>query len=332
MNQLTAQDELRYQKIKKEAGTSPLSFRISASTAAENLTPADRKLLRRASTKDVSAYQLLSEWHTLVASEIEDLQPARKSVALRNALSKQLRLSASAATELAGQLVDEQAAKLRETFLNYRYDAHEKARFVASNILSRPADEVADLYERLTSYELHQKVACESGITFYDVHASLPKRLYQKIRARRQIKRYNKRQSRRLKAISARQQELKAYGHAIVSRILLLELDTVLVLDAHRQYKKQLDKLKPENITPAKRLSLFTSATKKIREAHTAKQSTTDKLADLQSALKTLDDVLVELFDMTDTGRNQLMAHLKEYRDLEREAARITKEQTTYAS
>lgn len=331
MDQLTPQDALRYDKLKKEALANTLEFRAHARRSAENYPRPMRQLLGRARTKDVPIYHLFSDWSALVAPEVEALQPARKSVSLRNALAKQLRLSGPAAADLTNQLVDQRVRSLQDTFLNHRYDPGERARAVASEILSLPAEEVTDIHSRLVSYQLHQLVARESTITFYDAHAPLIKRLYQKAVENRQVRRYKKRQARRLTAILARQQELKAHNQAIISRILLLELDTVLALDAYRQYAKQLDKLEPENRTPAKRLSLFATATKKIREAHTAKQSKTDKLADLQSALKVVDDVLVELFDMTDTQRNTLMSKLKEYRDLEREASRITKEQATHA-
>lgn len=332
MDQLAPHDALYYEKLKKEASSNVLGFRANARLSAKKYPRDDRHLLGRANTKDVPIYHLFGDWDALVASEVDALEPARKAVSLRNALGKQLRLSSPEATDLANHLVDQRISSLRETFLSYRYSHTDRARVVAEAILSLPADEIVDIRERFVSYKLHQLVAQEFKITFHDAGAPLLKRMYQKMAEGRQVRRYKRRQARRLKAILARQQELKSLNQAIISRILLLELDTVLVLDAHRQYKKQIDRLKPENRTPAKRLSLFATATNKIRDAHTAKQSKTDKLADLQSALKVVDDVLVELFDMNDSQRNNLMSKLKEYRGLEREASRITKEQAEYVS
>src|SRR5690606_9269586 len=114
---------------------------------------------------------------------------------------------------------------------------------------------------QFVSYELHRFVARELGVVFYDIHAPLLVRLYQKIREARQVKRYKKQRAKkqrakRLEEILHTEQELKAQQNAIISRILLVELDTVVALDAQRQYQKQLDRLKPESRTPAKRLSL----------------------------------------------------------------------------
>ena len=332
MEQLSAPDALRYERIKKELSSGELGFRASAHRSAEHYDRPLRQLLNHVDTKDVPVYELLSDWSVLVVPEIEALQPASKSTTLRSALAKQLRLSNTEATSLADRLVEERVSLLRNTFLDHRYSSTEKARAAANELLSLSTGEVADIRSRFVAYELYRLVAKESGIIFYDAHASRLQRLYQRVTEHRQVKRYQKRQARRLVTILARQQELKSFSQAIISRILLLELDTVLALDAYRKYKNQLDKLKPENVTSAKRLSLFAAATKKIREAHTAKQSTTAKLADLQGALKAIDDVLVELFDMTDAQRNVLMTNLKEYRDLEREASRITKEQAMHAN
>lgn len=330
MDQLTPADALRYESLKKEASADILAFRVHARSSADNYPHHSRRLLGGASTKDTSVYFLLSEWLERIAPEVDALRKARQAAPLRNTLAKYLQLSGPLATDLAKQLADERIESVCERFLDLCYRPRSRARSVARQLLYYPTDEIIAIRERLVSYELHRLVARELGVTFYDSNAPLLKRAYQKATERRQVKRYKKQRAKRLEAIVSRQQEIKAHHNAIISRILLVELDTVLALDAHRQYEKQLDKLKPASRTAAKRLSLFTAATKKIRETYANKQSTTDKLAVLQSAQQVIDDVLVELFDMTDSQRNTLMTRLKEYRELDREAARITKEQVTY--
>lgn len=331
MDQLTPQDALRYEQLKKAATTDILAFRSKARQSAVEYPRPTRQLLERASTKDTPAYLLLTEWLDRIAPDVDAVRKARQTTPLKNSLSKHLLMSGQAATDLAKRLVEERVDNMREGFLDLCYNQRGFARGAARAILRQSTEEINDMRERLVNYELHLLVASEFGATIYDANAPALQRFFQKNAEKRQIARYKKQQAKRLGAIYTRQQELKEYRQAIISRILLVELDTVVALDAYRQYQKHLDRLKPESRTPAKRLSVFTSATKKIRDDYASKQSKTDKLADLQSAQQVIDEVLVELFDMTDAQRNKLMAHLKEYRDLEREAARITKEQATYA-
>jgi hypothetical protein len=332
MDQLIPEDELRYERIKKDAQSDILAFRTHAHRSAEAYPRATRQLLRSVSTHSTPAYVLLNEWLQRIAPDVEALKKSRQGVSLRNTLAKQLHMSGPAAADLAKQLVDERIAYVCDHFLDLCYSRRSRARFVARKLLYLPPEDIAAIQNQFVSYELHRMVARELGVVFYDIHAPLLVRLYQKIREARQVKRYKKQRAKRLEEILHTEQELKAQQNAIISRILLVELDTVVALDAQRQYQKQLDRLKPESRTPAKRLSLFAAATKKIREAYASKQSTSDKLADLQSAQQVIDEVLVEIFDMTDAERNTLMKRLKEYRELEREAAQITKEQATYGA
>ena len=328
--EMTAQDALRFEKLKKHASLDILGFRKSARRSANDYPRAMRSLVNTTRTKDTSPYLLLTEWTTRIAPEVESLQATRKSVAFRTALAKHLHLSNPTAGDLARRLVDDRNEEMLDGFLTLCYGHSGGARKAAHNLLSLPEDDIIRIRDRFVEYELHKQTARDLRVTIYDSQAPLIKRFFQKRVDGRQVKRYKKQQAQRLDSILARQKELKTHNQALISRILLLELDTVLVLDAHRQYKKQLDKLNPEDLTPSKRLSLFATATKKIREAHTNKQSGIKKLADLQSALQAMDEVLVELFDMTDAQRNALMMNLKEYRDLERQASQITKEQATY--
>ena len=305
-------------------------FRLSAKQSIARYSRLERAQVTPADTKDTSAYALLSQWAIRLDADTEAISAARTAKPLHATLAQYLHMPNKVAVDLAERLVTERLAELYDMFLDTRYDSGSKARKAAYALLTLPTDQLTDIYQRFMDYYIHQQVAHDLGITLYDEYSPFLRRLHQKRAERRQVTRYQVQQSRRLDAINTRQRTLKTERNALVARILSLDLDTVLVLDAYRTYAKRLEALKPASRTPNKRLDLFAAATKKIRESYTNKQSPSDKLADLQQALKVVDEVLVELFDMTDTQRNKLMTRLKEYRDLDREAARITKEQTTW--
>lgn len=328
---LTLADRLRYEALKKTALTEPLAFRMAARQHAAKHPRSLRRLLRRASTKDTSAYALFVDWTTNLLPKIEALDTAAKNSTFATALSKQLQLSRPAAIHLAERLATERQHELYEDFLTFHYGNDSRARKAAASVFTQPSDSIALSRDHYVSYYLHYHAAAEAKLTFYDANAPLLRRWRLAQRERRQVRRYLRAKAKRLVQITDRQQAIKAQHGAIIGRILSLEFDTVLALDAYRTYKKRLDALKPTSKTPAKTLSLFTAATENIREAYASTLTSTDKLADLQHALKEVDAVLVELFDMTDRGRNSLMTNLKEYRDLDREATRITKERAAYS-
>lgn len=329
---LTQPDTLKYEAIKKTATTDVLNFRVTAREHARQYPRALRKRIRALNSKDTSAYEFFTMWTQALAPEVEMLLDEERRNTLATTIAGQLGISKHAAEERAERLVREQVWERAEAFIDTLYGLRGRRYRAARALLARPVDEVADSRDRFVAYMLDGRVARKLNLVIYDAHASLLTRWRQRGKDRRQTKRYMRRQAVRLKEIRARQEALKAERRGIMGRVLTIELDTVLALDAYRQYNKRLEALKPTSRTPAKTLALFTAATKTIRDGYAGKLTTLDKLADLQYALKEVDSVLVEIFDMTDSERNALMVRLKEYRELEREAVRIVKEQTVPSS
>ncbi len=328
---LTRQDEVRYQQLQQEATADVLNFRKNARQSAERFPRDMRRLVQAADSRDAPIYTLFANWSTELAPEVESLLAINSTKTLQHTLAKQLNLQTSVAEERARQLIEERLRELLERFIDiYQGDASRRSYRAAWMLLSKPVEEITDIRTRFVDYTLHQMVGRTLGLALYDPYAPLLTRRRLARVERRQIKRYKKRQSKRLRVIQARQQQLKADHGAIISRIITLNLNTILVLDAYRQYQKRLDALKPASKTPAKTLSLFTATTKDIRDGYARTLTNTNKLSDIQRALKEVDNVLVEIFDMTNSERNALMVQLKEYRELEQEATSITTEQATH--
>lgn len=332
MVSLTKSDTLRYEAIKKVAANDVLAFRVAAREHAEDYSRELRKKIHPLNTRDVSAYEFFAAWTQTLAPEVEALQDVGRLKALVAAISKQLGVPQHTAEERAVRLIHERIHERTDVFIDILYGLRGRRYRAAQAILMRPTAEVADVRDRFMAYFLDMQVAHELNIAIYDVNAPFFTRGRLRRKDRRQVRQYTKQRSARLAEIQTRQEELKKDQRSMVGRILTIELDAVLAFDAHRQYKKRLDALKPASRTPAKSLTLFTAATKTIRDEYASKLKGLRKLADLQYALKEVDDVLVEIFDMTDTERNALMVRLKEYRELEREAVKIRKEQSRHES
>lgn len=328
--QLTPLDSQAYRKLKDQANNDVFAFRAAARKYAAGHPRTLRQRLDRLTTKDTSAYQLLNAWETSLAPEIDELQATRQAKALPSVLAKHLQLSTSNGLTLADQLIDSRLEELRGNFLNLHYGLQGRSRRAAANLITRPNQEIIDIKNSFTNHYLHQAAGQELGITTYDSQAKLLKRRRTKRQERRQVKLYRKSQAQRLAQIIDRQKQIKLLQDGTIARLLELNLEIVLVLDAYRTYKKRLEALKPASRTAAKTLSLFNAATKQIREDHAKTLAASKSVAAIQNSQQYLDDTLAAVFDMSDAGRNSILTHLKEYRELQREADKITKEQTDY--
>ncbi len=329
--QRSTTDELRYQDLKKQAVADTLAFRETARQATAQFTRQMRRSTERANSRNAPIYSLFNDWTNELAPELEALEGKAESKALRQALARQLNLTATVAEERAKHLVDQRREELLERFIDlYQYGASERKYQAARDLFAQPIKVVADIRDRFVDYVLCQTVANELGLAIFDPHSSFLKRGQLARKERHQIKRYFRKQSKRLAEIRSQQEKLIFEQDGIVGRIFTLKLDTILAFDAYRQYKKRLDTLKPTSRTPAKTMSLFATVTKSIRDAYVKTLPADSTLLDTQLAIEELDNVLIKIFAMTDTERNALMVRLKQYRELDREAERIHTEQTAY--
>lgn len=321
----TTNDELHLQELKHRAETDVLSFRKTAQEAAKLFTREMRQRVNKAQTRDTSSYVILNDWLKKLAPDLTSLLEKSQTATLHKTLADQLNLPVATAKELAGRLVEERRQALLDNFVS-QYSSNEKIRQNLKTLLDQPIEAVTDLQARFLNYTLSQAVAKDLDLTIYDANARAFKRFRLARKEKRQIKRYRTKLAHRLSEIRSQQQIIKSDDNAIVGRILSLNLDTVLALDAYRHYKKRIDALKPTSRTTSKTLDLFKSSTKEIRDKHAKSLTDMDKLHDMQRSLEQFDRVLVDIFDMTDTKRNLTMVRLKEYRELEREAIQITKQ------
>ena len=124
----------------------------------------------------------------------------------------------------------------------------------------------------------------------------------------------------RLRQIDDEVLKLESTQNGLVSRLIGLNIDYVTVLAARQEYEKALARLsKKAAESPAKRLALYEKKTESIRATYLDAAPGLANLADTQKAVKEIDDVLLAVFDLDATQRNEIMKALKQYRELVRE-------------
>ena len=106
----------------------------------------------------------------------------------------------------------------------------------------------------------------------------------------------------------------------LAARLFGLNIDYVTVLAARQEYEKALGRLsKKAAESPAKRLALYEKKTEAIREEYLDTVPGVANLSEAQRAVKEIDSVLLAIFDLDATARNELMSAFKRYRTLTRE-------------
>ncbi len=316
---------LDFRKLDQLAQANPLEFRRQAQEVYGRYSRQTRKFHAKLATDDISTLEFFIRWQDSLLPIRRSVAEASASAAFSKSLRKHLVLNESTAQALADKLSFERDHEEVERFLSALYTVEPSPqRQAAQDILTRSVADIEDEMRLHIDYLLMASVAKRRQLTIADPAAGRLKRLIQRGRQKREIKRYVKAQTRRLRGIELRQSEIETKYGGLILRIFNLQLDVVEVLAARQDYDKRLGKLTPTSQkSSTKRLEVFESVTRKIRDSYVAKVVDDEKLASLQQVSKEVDEVLIQVFDMSVEDRNRLMTLLKEYRDLSREKQQI---------
>ena len=150
------------------------------------------------------------------------------------------------------------------------------------------------------------------------------------LKVRRERKRRNKREQKRIHEIDARIQEIEKNDSKLIGGIMSLRVDLMSILAARTSFEKRLSKLaKDEAIDAAARLEIFNDETRKIRHSIISEipGSAEMSLESVYAATKVTDELLLRIFDLTNTQKNNLLLQTKEHRELREERDKIIQSQ-----
>lgn len=315
----------RYRKLREYASETPLLFREQAQTIYAGFTKKQRKNVKKLTIYPISALEFYIQWQHDFSPLVTDIAKAADSKAFITKLEKELHVDSEAAAATVKQLVDDRIALEKQQFVDRLYsDNDAAAQRVAYRILDRSDTDIQHAMDALITYQLHQAVAKETGMTIYDRRARLLTRSIQRIRERRQVKKLVRGTQRDIRQIDDEMQEIEHADQGLIARMFSLEIDLITVLGAHQSYEKALEKMTVAGRKSAtKRLALYEKETSAIRSTYLDTVPEATKLTDVQQVAKEIDDILMYIFDLNNRQQNDLMKQFKRYRELVRERTRL---------
>lgn len=299
-------------------------FRCDAQMIYSRYSPSRRLLIKNLTSNNLDPYDVLAAWSDDVEPTLGKLEASRSSLAFNKSISKYLQTSEKTTQQTIDQIIDRRIDEVSQQFIN-RFESI-NSRAAVSELIYRPIKEINVIKQQYIQVSLVDLVAKEYGIKFVDPHSSLFRRLSSMFKIRRERKLLNRRDKKRLNAISLRLEEIKQADDGLIGEVLNRKIDLISILASRTNFEKRIEKLSiDEAIDAATRLEIFYEETRNIRHEimNSIAGSAELSLESVHTATKLTDKLLLRIFDLTNTQKNNLLMQTKEYRELSEEHERI---------
>ena len=318
---------VRHRSIQDEATKSPLLFRKKARQAFKEFSEVSRIESNYLETQDTTAIHFYNEWKTDLVPNRELISQSLQNKRLLSEVKKSYLFSEDEAQQVLVEMSKNRINELEKKFVASIYTPSEsKARRMAAHFVARLQDLNSKHIDTYVTYDLYNQVAKQNNMTIYDSNAWLFNRISQGIQEQVQMNRFARSAKKRIKHINALTADLEAHNNGSIASLFALDLNLVTIRSSHQKYEKALTKLnETDRKSAAKRYELYNEETTALRTAHLDTVAGIKSLHDIQQAAKEIDTVLMRVFDLNTREYNTLMVRLKEYRELTRERAQLSK-------
>lgn len=302
-------------------------FRVEAAEACRIFTPLDRKLVKRLETKDLDGYDFFNRWYAQVRIQYRHLHKPIGATFVRT-ISQNLEFSAQRAEEVASRLIQERENELAEEFITDIYGSklRKTQRTTIEDMLTWNEKDIEDFRSRYIRYEIYTQIAVKNRVTIYDPHLSWLKR-------RTSIKRIRSERAHTIRGIEKRVAEINRQleilyrqNEGLIHKILATKIDIVTIIVARTEYEKQLQELpKSVRANPVTKANLYAEVAAPLRDSYGKQLKTpfSGSLSDARQIVSDIDQVLVKVFDLSNSEKNKLMTDMKSVRDLSKEKEAI---------
>lgn len=333
---LSLDHEAALQQLVDFSERDPEGFRLQAAVAYAEFSPQDRAVMRNLETDTWTAYAVLEKWQAALQPLLGTLQANQQRPAFRTAIAKYLVISHEQANDKVSEFITARQREARIDFTNELYppvaqdsqDKYRKSRAHAYSLFEQPPDEIEALQGRYVQYLLYHRAAELQSITITDVHAPWLKRRHALQKANSERKRASKREYDRLRTIQAELSQLSQMYDGLLGRVLEKDWDLIVVIGLRNQYEKQLQKLEDNDAkSPLKRLEVFEKITKDFRDSQVEKMAlehpALNSLSAARNFAEAINTLLLEIFDLSNAEKNQLLTLTKQARELAAEKDHI---------
>jgi len=297
------------------------AFRAENTEFLRALTVADRILCQDLGAIGVSTAELLQIFRDQTAPTIKLLEAKRDGKTLKSYLMKNLGFSGLATDMAVNYLVETRRSQVITDFITKigGQDNEGKLR----SLLNRPVDELLGLFGRYHNYRRALDLSEENGLALVDPYASRLKRRKMRKSVRRDQRATVRHEKKRLRQIERDMADLFS-SNRLLSSIVDKNWSFVEILDLNHQYQKRLSKVK--KVSPATKIEIFEEITAGFRYSNTEALAAGGDglgLKDLQCLGEDIYNLLLEVFDMDNTGRNRLMTEVRIYSGLASEREQL---------
>lgn len=311
---------VQLEALDKLAVDQPLAFLSEAAIAYAAYTKQMRKEAKRLRSGSVAALDVYSVWLGEYMPHIEKIQQNVALGKLQRPLKTILMVSEESASRwMSNEIVRLCATKGRDDVRRAVYLKSDKACRMLEVILARDDNKITRQAKATIDYQHYTTIAKKHGLTVYDKHMGLVRRIVRRLRVRRQEKKIVNATKLQLRDIAAQTSEIAGLHDGIIPRLNELGVDLISVLAARQAYEKALKKLSP---SPTEKLHLYEEKTAKIRAPYLNSRTDLENIQDVQTAAQQIDEALMTVFGLETTDKNTLVTSMKQYRELA-EAQRV---------
>ena len=309
----------RYAALLHMAQTQPIAFRQEAEKAYTDCPRPIRIMANQLDKMMPTAIMFFISWHDQLLPRLEKLHNAPDNTRLTGAVRSALLADDEAQRQaIIATAVAERVAQEQQSFVTAQYMASERRAYEsAMRFVMQPISVCREQMEQYVTYMLYRDVSAEARLAVVDSQRGKLTRLWQCWQVRRQNTRLKREVRHQHVRIDREMVDIERLYDGIVPRLFTLGIDYVTVLAARREYEKAVDRLsKKAAESLPKRLALYEKKTELIRSEHLIAMPEIKSLAHAHQVAHEVDTVLLRVFELDATQRNEVMKMTKRYRML----------------
>lgn len=305
-------------------------FRAEATEALQQFSNDDRTTAKRLASRYATATTVLKAWDEQIEPMYRSLEAKQSDTRLRKSLERHFGFHEGDTSQAIDFMVTRRKQSLLDEVLDnvYHSDIEEppEARVFAAQFLSQSPTEISDFYRRLQQYELYSRLAAEHEVVVIDPHTSWIERQRTAALINRERQQSEEANHQRLIAIES---EISALlnDHPLLDDILDHHVSTVQLLDIATKYHRHLAELSDKEKTdPTVALQIFERVTHDFIETETKQIAHSHHVHTLKTLNKIRNDIselVLEVCELSSSGRNRLLLAVQTYTKLLQERSMI---------
>ncbi len=301
-------------------------FRAEATRAYENFSSEDRVFAEDLASPFTSTQNVFTTWAEQIEPMYRTLDQKRTDTRLKKSLERHFGFHDGDSARAIEMMIEQRKQSLLDEVLDnvYHSDIEERPiqRDRASEFLSQATHIIKDFIERYEQYTTMLSLAESNKVSICDPHAPWLERQRTMIAITKERQRSEEYNQGRLVEIETDISELLD-GSDLLEAIIYHNVNTVQLLDFATKYHRRVDELdKSDQKNSTARLKIFEQVTQDFIKDETEKLAHSHHAHTLKTLNKMRNDItelVLEVCELSPTGRNRLLLDIQTHTRLVKE-------------